>query len=229
MTLNATEYSGLSLRVRSRDAKSTRNVASPVPGGGKGPVISYNLNLYTSAPQQRPDGRNYSSIVYEADFNITSPTAVYNDNSGGTIAAEKRSTTPILAFDLPFTSFKPTYRGRPADDAEPLDPSKIALWSIMARSNFNQQSGPFDLQLSSLWAVPSGDDTPSIHPHARCLEDAFTPAKLTGSPGFALYLLATLAFVAWILWALTPDAVLKKFGIEWYPDRYVSAGGNEKA
>lgn len=40
--------------------------------------------------------------------------------------------------------------------------------------------------------------------------------------GFALFIFATVAFFLWILWALTPDSILQKIGIDWYPNRYVS-------
>lgn len=220
ITLDGNQHDGLSLRVR-RPAQPANTTATQ-PGGGKGPVTQYNLNLYTTEPQQRPDGRNYSSVVYEADFNVTVPDAEYADDG-----ASRRSEKPALvSFDLPFSSFKPTYRGRPADDAEPLDPAKITLWSLMARSNFSQQSGPFELQLNSMWALPTTHDVAMpIHPRSTSWLDT-TPANLTGSPGFALYLFATIAFLLWILWAVTPDVWLNKMGVQWYPDRCVV--GQEK-
>lgn len=238
ISLPAEKFSGLSLRVKPSPSNSSTSTASDnanqtQPGGGKGPVTLYNFNLYTSHPDQRPDGRNSSSIVYEANFNVTQPTAIYASEP---VTDEKLyavphshhrpnanpSTPSLISFDLTWDAFKPTYRGRPAEDAPPLDPQKIALWSLMARSNFSQQSGPFELQVESIWAIPGGNDVVNASKvHPRSWEEAFEPAHLTGAPGFALYLFATIAFLLWICWALTPDAVLRKIGIQWYPDRYV--------
>lgn len=41
--------------------------------------------------------------------------------------------------------------------------------------------------------------------------------------GFALFIFATVAMILWTLWAVTPDRLLRKLGIDWYPNRYVSA------
>ncbi|CEH13330.1 N-acetylglucosaminyltransferase complex, subunit PIG-P, required for phosphatidylinositol biosynthesis [Ceraceosorus bombacis] len=37
--------------------------------------------------------------------------------------------------------------------------------------------------------------------------------------GFALFLFATLLGVLWVIWALTPDRLLKAAGLDWYPNR----------
>ncbi|CAO1622995.1 unnamed protein product [Sympodiomycopsis kandeliae] len=203
ITLNSQDYSGLSIHAR----PLPQAAGGSVPGGGKGPVTVYNLNLYTSMPQRRADGRMESSVVYEADFNITKPTS------------QQQGPDSLAVFDLPFSSFQPTYRGRPADNASPLDPSQIKLWSLMARSNFSQQSGPFDLQVESIWALPVNHNHQSRRSIRFWDEENFRPANLTGSPGFALYLFATLLFIVWVFWALTPDTMLRRLGIQGYPNR----------
>lgn len=37
--------------------------------------------------------------------------------------------------------------------------------------------------------------------------------------GFALFIFSTVLWIGWIAWALTPDEVLQKVGIAWYPNR----------
>lgn len=37
--------------------------------------------------------------------------------------------------------------------------------------------------------------------------------------GFALFIFSTVLWIGWIAWALTPDEVLRKVGIAWYPNR----------
>lgn len=90
------------------------------PGGGEGPVTSFILNLKTETPQKRPDGRRESQLTYEWQIDLAS----YPIDGG--------------AFDVEaaWNDFKPTYRGRPVEDAPKLDSSKVKEWSIMARSDF---------------------------------------------------------------------------------------------
>ncbi|EST08465.1 PIG-P [Kalmanozyma brasiliensis GHG001] len=46
------------------------------------------------------------------------------------------------------------------------------------------------------------------------------PRRSTGEYyGFALFIFATVLWVGWIGWALTPDEVLESVGIAWYPNR----------
>lgn len=117
------EFSGLRI-IAAPIADSVSS--SPVKGGGKGPVSTYTLNLKTASPQQRPDGRRESTIVYEYDFRV--PAA----KSDQKLAAS----SSLLTFDAAWDEFKPTYRGKPAENAPCLDTEKIQEWSIMARSNF---------------------------------------------------------------------------------------------
>lgn len=118
--LEKEKFSGLRLILASTKSKKTGadSAGASQPGGGKGPVIKYVLNLKTELPSTRPDGRRESAIVYEASF--TAPTFSKECNS---------------SIDIYWDDFKATYRGRPAE-AKPLDPSQVKEWSIMARSNF---------------------------------------------------------------------------------------------
>ena len=112
-------FRGLALRYRRpRQPKAKEKV----PGGGKAPVTTYVIQLKMTVPEDRPDGRRESAITYEWEFDVASS---LNDLS--TVTAE-------------WKDFKPTYRGRPKDDADPLDPGQVKEWSIMARSNFGVSS-----------------------------------------------------------------------------------------
>jgi hypothetical protein len=62
---------------------------------------------------KRPDGREQSSVSWEHDCRLGS-------SSGGRLV-------------MRFSDFKPTYRGRPKPDAEPLNLKKILVMSIIMR------------------------------------------------------------------------------------------------
>ncbi|KAF2157702.1 CIA30-domain-containing protein [Myriangium duriaei CBS 260.36] len=53
---------------------------------------------------------------------------------------------------IPWASFQPTYRGREQKDAKPLDKSRIKRLSLMMRSFFGTQKGPFSISLRSISA-----------------------------------------------------------------------------
>lgn len=164
------------------------------------------------------------------------------------------SNDDFWVFDSTWSDFKPFYRGRPVDPdtAGEFRPEDTYEWSLMARSNFQAQSGPFALQLHSLNALPSEDqfvstdstadstvvvdhqepspqtwvDEKSTHsfrarfPTASVAEPSTTTRSAAGEYyGFALFIFATLLWVGWIAWALTPDRVLQSVGIGWYPNR----------
>ena len=116
--LDKEKFSGLRLVINTIPPPHIESASKGQPGGGKGPVTKYVLNLKTELPKKRPDGRSESAIVYEAAF--TAPDSA-NGNSS--------------SIDTEWSDFKATFRGRPAE-AAPLDPSKVKEWSIMARSNF---------------------------------------------------------------------------------------------
>jgi hypothetical protein len=63
---------------------------------------------------KRPDGRLQSTVSWEYDF------------------ALKKGDHDVRVV-VPWAELKPTYRGRPKDDAEPLDSAKLRSLSIMMR------------------------------------------------------------------------------------------------
>lgn len=112
--------SGRRLQPLDNQPKISISTKEKYPGGGEGPVTSFILNLKTETPKKRPDGRRESQLTYEWQIDLSS----YAIDGG--------------AFDVEaaWNDFKPTYRGRPVEDAPKLDSSKVKEWSIMARSDF---------------------------------------------------------------------------------------------
>lgn len=84
-------------------------------GDGK----KYTVTLKDEILPRRPDGREQSSISWEYDFIVPGST---DQSSGGP-----------LVVAIPFTSFQPTYRGRPKPDANPLDLKNVKRISFMMR------------------------------------------------------------------------------------------------
>ena len=70
----------------------------------------YTINIKDYTLPKRPDGRDSSTISWEYDF----------QTSAGDIT-------------IPWDNFKPTYRGKPKPDTEPLNPKNILRISIMCR------------------------------------------------------------------------------------------------
>ncbi|KAF2771730.1 NADH:ubiquinone oxidoreductase complex I intermediate-associated protein 30, partial [Teratosphaeria nubilosa] len=105
----------------------------------KGDKRRYTFTLKDSLPPQRPDGRDEASISWEIDF-ILPPESEPGDSHARSIV-------------IPFTSFNPTYRGKPKKDAAPLDLNKVKRVSIMMRSFFGTQEGEFSLSVRSIQAV----------------------------------------------------------------------------
>ncbi|KGO56435.1 Major facilitator superfamily domain, general substrate transporter [Penicillium expansum] len=89
----------------------------------------YTFSLTDEISQRRPDGREQSALVWEYDF-CTSETG-----------REVR---------LSWKDLKPTYRGKPVEDARPLDLSRIKRVRIMIRSFFGAQQGDFSLNIQSI-------------------------------------------------------------------------------
>lgn len=56
---------------------------------------------------------------------------------------------------IPWSDFRPTYRGRPKADAGKLDTAHIKRFSFMMRSFFDSQHGPFELFIEELAAFES--------------------------------------------------------------------------
>ncbi|OQD71325.1 hypothetical protein PENPOL_c001G06087 [Penicillium polonicum] len=89
----------------------------------------YTFSLTDEIPQQRPEGREQSALVWEYDF----------------CASETGHEVRLSWKDL-----KPTYRGKPVEDARPLDLSHIRRFRIMIRSFFGAQQGDFSLNIQSI-------------------------------------------------------------------------------
>jgi hypothetical protein len=90
----------------------------------------YTLTLKDSVLPTLPDGREQSSISWEYDFAANSTEAF-----------------------VPWGDFKPTYRGRPKPDAEPLDLQNVKRISFMCRSFFGEQEGSFCLEIEYIAAA----------------------------------------------------------------------------
>ncbi|PWN42517.1 CIA30-domain-containing protein [Ceraceosorus guamensis] len=163
--LDAHHFSGLRLVIRHPHDSAASQPASE-PGGGEAPVYSYVLNLRTADPVKRPDGRNESAIIYEWDFDASKA-----QGFDGSSYCPSKAGSPAYV-EAQWKDFAATYRGRPAKDAEKLDPAKIKGFSIMARSNFGKQSGKFELRLIELQALRS---TGSAFGASDALEPRFSP------------------------------------------------------
>jgi len=104
-------------------------------------------------PQTPTNGREQSTISYEYD-----------------LQPKSSSTTTPQKWFIPWSSFKPTYRGKEKPDAKKLDPGNVKRFSIMMRSFFGDQEGAFELEVQSIAAVkaPSslsqGTTTPPLLP-----------------------------------------------------------------
>ncbi|KAI1109309.1 NADH:ubiquinone oxidoreductase intermediate-associated protein 30 [Nemania sp. NC0429] len=95
-------------------------------GDGK----KYALVVKDEILPKRVDGREQSTVSWEYDF----------AGSAGEL-------------DIRWLDLKPTYRGRPRPDAKPLDLASIKRISIMMRSFFGEQGGPFELELRHIAAA----------------------------------------------------------------------------
>ncbi|KAI8631075.1 CIA30-domain-containing protein [Xylariaceae sp. FL1651] len=111
------------------DLKSFRGLRLAIT---KGDGKKYTLIVKDEVLPKRPDGREQSTVSWEYDF-----------------------TGHEIELDIPWENFKPTYRGKPKLDAKPLDLTNVTRISIMMRSFFGEQEGPFDLGLQYIAAVMS--------------------------------------------------------------------------
>ncbi|KAM7185709.1 putative complex I intermediate-associated protein 30 [Naviculisporaceae sp. PSN 640] len=119
--------------------------------GGDGesdrPVRKYTVVLKDTILPKRPDGREQSTISWEADFNMVL------EEDGSDTGKEKTIT-------LPFEEFKPTYRGKPVEDGKAkLDWGGVKRVSLMVRSFFGDQYGPFSLVVSSIAARKTAEES----------------------------------------------------------------------
>jgi len=94
-------------------------------------------NLLDRNPE---NGREQATISWEYDFEVLQ-----------TIGADEKAKTDSVF--IPWSNLKPTYRGKDKKDADPLDLKSIKRMSIMMRSFFGTQEGPFSLSLRSITAT----------------------------------------------------------------------------
>lgn len=85
------------------------------------------LTVSNELPAKRPDSRNKSTLNYEYSFDTP-------------------ETGPLKKF-VPWSEFRPFYRGKEVDDAKPLETERVRRWSFMMRSFFDKQEGDFSLKL----------------------------------------------------------------------------------
>lgn len=82
-------------------------------------------------PKKRPDGRLEATISYEVHADVPP--------QGGT-------------FNFMWAEFEPTYRGKPTT-APRLKTNEIKAMSLMCRSAFGKQEGPFEFRLERVEGV----------------------------------------------------------------------------
>ncbi|KAI8955435.1 NADH:ubiquinone oxidoreductase intermediate-associated protein 30 [Xylaria longipes] len=103
---------------------------------GAGDGKKYTLVVKDEILPKRPDGREQSTVSWEYDFT----------GSGSELA-------------IPWQDLTPTYRGKQLQDAKPLDLVSIKRISIMMRSFFGDQEGPFDLEVQHIAAAMFPEQT----------------------------------------------------------------------
>ncbi|KAJ1045049.1 hypothetical protein NDA11_001095 [Ustilago hordei] len=222
VTLAKTDFSGLRLVIRREPNWSEPSPIPPGgsnPGGGKRPVTSFVFQIKTEKPRRRPDGRRESGVVWEWSFTVPQT----QEGMKGSRVNPVLSNEEFWVFDSTWEDFKPSYRGRPVDKdtAGEFQPEQTYEWSFMARSNFQAQSGPFALQMHSLSALPLEDQFQSTYPpHSSSTSPLPVEEESTlDAPPQNWVDEKAVLWIGWIAWALTPDEVLQKVGIAWYPNR----------
>ncbi|KAI9839868.1 MAG: hypothetical protein M1819_000060 [Sarea resinae] len=105
----------------------------------------------TLLPPNLSNGREQATISYEYDFRV--PQSSSSSPSQPTLNPATTTTTSIF---IPFASLTPTYRGREQKDAPALNLAGVKRVSIMMRSFFDEQSGPFAMDLVSISATSRG-------------------------------------------------------------------------
>ncbi|PYH90694.1 CIA30-domain-containing protein [Aspergillus ellipticus CBS 707.79] len=98
----------------------------------------YTLTLKDELLPRRPDGRERSGLVWEYDFVA---------QKGGEVLRVR------------WEDFAPTFRGREAKGAKPLDLGGVRRVGIMVRSFFGEQEGEFELVVESIKGFGKGKST----------------------------------------------------------------------
>jgi hypothetical protein len=99
----------------------------------------YTLILKDRLLPQSPDGREQSTVSYEYDFRTKESSVI--ERQGHCLV------------HIPWTSLKPTYRGREKKDAPTINLRNIKRLSIMMRSFFGTQEGDFDIEIQWIAAT----------------------------------------------------------------------------
>ncbi|KAI9713891.1 MAG: hypothetical protein M1820_000621 [Bogoriella megaspora] len=101
--------------------------------------MSYTFILKDELLPKNPDnGREQSTVSWEYNFSVD-----FKFDSC-------ESTRSVY---IPFKDLRPTYRGKEKKDAKHLNLKSIKRFSIMMRSFFATQDGPFTLSIKSISAV----------------------------------------------------------------------------
>ncbi|MCJ1354488.1 MAG: hypothetical protein MMC33_004477 [Icmadophila ericetorum] len=112
--------------------------------------MQYTLIIKDDIQQdKRDDGREKASINWEVDFQI----------------GDKKKQEEGDSLRFAWTDFKAFYRGRERKNVGDLNTKEIQRFSVMARSHFGNQEGPFRLELRSITAAnfsATEDQGPSI-------------------------------------------------------------------
>ena len=107
-----------------------------------GTPFNYTLNLKDYLPEQSQGSRMPSSTEWAFTFEVKKP-----DSQS---ISESPEITKIFA---PWEDFAPFERGSPKTITSELKKDHIVQFSIMARSFFDKQSGPFGITLHSISAA----------------------------------------------------------------------------
>lgn len=98
----------------------------------------YTLTLKDEVLPRRPDGRDQSTVSWEYDFVVRADAADVGSTAGSTRVV------------IPFGEFKPTYRGKPKPDAEPLNLKNVKRISFMMRRQVHFSLRTIQRRLSGL-------------------------------------------------------------------------------
>ncbi|KAN0064482.1 hypothetical protein ACQY0O_002108 [Thecaphora frezii] len=231
LLLTTDRFDGLRLRIRKPPPaiKQVHGTATAVDQPCN--ITRYVINIKTEMPVVGPGGQRQSQPVWEWDVQLpcTDPKA-YSSGKNATTPRLDLETDQFLTFDGRWSDFKLTFRGKPVENPREFRPDQTQEWSIMARSDFGKQSGRFLLHIHSLSAIVKGaKPTSSLLKRSLGAEldveksaSLATAASSSGEYyGFTLFVFATVLYVLWIVWGLTPDWALQKLGVTWYPNRCV--------
>jgi len=125
-------------------------------------------------PKNPENGREQSTISWEYDFSIS---------------PEDRASNHDLLLFIPWDGLKPTYRGKEKKDAPSLDHKNIKRFSIMMRSFFGDQEGPFSLSIRSIKAIRTPQD---VEKGAHSIEGPEVGPLARNFPWFGFLMGATL-------------------------------------